>query len=99
VAVGNGWSVLVGVASITVGSVAVAAAAVGVGSVAGAWVGAELHPIRMTDASQKLFNIDIPPEMTKVIVRAKCNVHGFGGQEILVDLTVAEGENFEVTRN
>ena len=44
-------------------------------------------------------NIDIPPEMTQVIVRAKCTVHGFGGQEVLVDLTVAEGENFEVTRN
>jgi hypothetical protein len=43
-------------------------------------------------------NIDLPAEMTQVIVRAKCNVHGFGGQEVLVDLTVPEGENFEVSR-
>jgi hypothetical protein len=41
-------------------------------------------------------NIEIPSELTTVIVRAKCNVHGFGGQEVVVDLTVAEGENFEV---
>jgi hypothetical protein len=40
--------------------------------------------------------IAIPPEMTQVVVRAKCNVHGFGGQEVTVDLTVAEGENFTV---
>jgi hypothetical protein len=43
-------------------------------------------------------NIDIPPELTQVIVRAKCNVHGFGGQEVAVDLTVPESENFEVVR-
>jgi len=41
-------------------------------------------------------NIEIPPELTTVIVRAKCNVHGFGGQEVVVDLTVDEGEGFEV---
>ena len=43
-------------------------------------------------------NIDIPPEISRVIVRAKCNVHGFGGQEVVVDLTAAAGENFAVTR-
>lgn len=43
-------------------------------------------------------NIEIPPETTKVIVRAKDNVEGFGGQVVLVDLTVNEGENFEVIR-
>ncbi len=43
-------------------------------------------------------NIDLPPDLTQVIVRAKCNVHGFGGQEVLLDLTAAEGENFEVSR-
>tara|TARA_B110000467_G_C18254347_1_gene442400 strand:- start:465 stop:842 length:378 start_codon:yes stop_codon:yes gene_type:complete len=30
--------------------------------------------------------IKIPPEMSKVIVRAKCNKHGFGGKAIVVDL-------------
>ena len=43
-------------------------------------------------------NINIPPDITQVIVQAKCNVHGFGGQAVLVDLTVTEGENFEVIR-
>ena len=43
-------------------------------------------------------NIDIPSELTTVIVQAKCNVHGFGGQEVVVDLTAAEGDDFEVIR-
>jgi hypothetical protein len=41
-------------------------------------------------------NIEIPPEMTTVIVRAQCNIHGFGGHEWVVDLSVSEGEGFEV---
>ncbi len=43
-------------------------------------------------------NITIPPDLTYVIVRAKDNVEGFGGQVILVDLSVSQGENFEVIR-
>jgi len=31
-------------------------------------------------------NIEIPSKITKVIVRAKCNKHGFGGKSFLVDL-------------
>jgi hypothetical protein len=31
-------------------------------------------------------NIEIPSEVTKVIVRAKCNKHGFGGKPFIVDL-------------
>ncbi len=42
--------------------------------------------------------ITIPPEVTQVIVRAKDNVEGFGGQVVLVDLTVEQGEKFEVVR-
>lgn len=42
--------------------------------------------------------IDIPMQTTKVAVQAKCNVHGFGGQSVAVDLEVTEGENFKVTR-
>lgn len=41
-------------------------------------------------------NIEIPPNLTTVTVRAKCNIHGFGGQEVIVDLTAGEGEGFEV---
>lgn len=42
--------------------------------------------------------IAIPPEVTQVIVRAKDNVEGFGGEVVLVDLTVEQGEKFEVVR-
>lgn len=42
--------------------------------------------------------IEIPPDTSVVIVRAKCNVHGFGGREIEVDLTRSSGEGYEVTR-
>ena len=31
-------------------------------------------------------NIKIPVEISKVIVRAKCNKHGFGGKALLVEL-------------
>lgn len=42
--------------------------------------------------------IEIPSDTSVVVVRAKCNVHGFGGREIEVDLTRASGEGYEVTR-
>ena len=42
--------------------------------------------------------INIPAETTRVIVRAKCNVHGFGGREILVDLSHSEGEDYRLQR-
>ena len=42
--------------------------------------------------------IIIPDGVTQVIVRAKDNVEGFGGQEVIVDLTVAESEFFAVIR-
>jgi hypothetical protein len=43
-------------------------------------------------------NIHIPKELTKVIVRAKCNKHGFGGQPVTVDLTALKGTGFSVKR-
>ena len=43
-------------------------------------------------------NIPIPPEITTVTVRAHDLVDGFGGQEVIVDLTAVSGENYEVTR-
>lgn len=42
--------------------------------------------------------IRIPEERSTVLVRARCDQHGWGGQEVLVDLTVESGENFEVRR-
>jgi hypothetical protein len=43
-------------------------------------------------------NVPIPPEVTTVTVRAHDLVDGFGGQEVVVDLTAVSGKNFEVTR-
>ncbi len=42
--------------------------------------------------------IEIPSDTSVVIVRAKCNVHGFGGREIEVDLARSSGEGYEVNR-
>lgn len=42
--------------------------------------------------------IEIPEGVTVVRVRGKCNVHGFGGREVDVDLTRGSGERFEVRR-
>ncbi|WP_420627361.1 hypothetical protein [Candidatus Leptofilum sp.] len=43
-------------------------------------------------------NVPIPPEVTTVTVRAHDLVDGFGGQEVVVDLTAVSGEKFEVNR-
>jgi hypothetical protein len=40
--------------------------------------------------------LTIPDGITQLTVRAHDLVDGFGGQEVVVDLTVAEGENFVV---
>lgn len=44
-------------------------------------------------------DIEIPEKTTRVIVRAKCKVHGFGGQPVVVDLTERDGEKYRVTRH
>ncbi|RME72341.1 MAG: hypothetical protein D6784_13715 [Chloroflexi bacterium] len=42
--------------------------------------------------------VRIPADVQRVLVRARCNVHGFGGQSVLVDLGQNSGEGFEVRR-
>ena len=42
--------------------------------------------------------LTIPAGVTTVTVRAHCNVHGFGGREVTVDLTATEGSDFQVVR-
>jgi hypothetical protein len=42
--------------------------------------------------------IVIPADVTTVTVRAHDLVDGWGGREVVVDLTADSGENFEVTR-
>lgn len=43
-------------------------------------------------------NIQIPPDVTTVRVRAHDIVHGWGGREITIDLTSDAGENYRVER-
>lgn len=43
-------------------------------------------------------NIAIPQDAISVTVRAHDLVDGFGGEEVIVDLTIDSGENFEVNR-
>ncbi len=43
--------------------------------------------------------IVVPEAVTQVRVRAHDLVDGYGGREILVDLTISEGEGFEVERS
>lgn len=42
--------------------------------------------------------LNIPAEVTEVRVRAHDLVDGWGGREVVVDLTAASGEDFEVQR-
>jgi len=44
-------------------------------------------------------DVVVPAGVGSLRVRAKCNVHGFGGGEVVADLTAAEGERFTVTRH
>lgn len=44
-------------------------------------------------------NIHIPKDLSKVIVRARCNQHGFAGQAIILDLTALQGTGFSMRRN
>jgi hypothetical protein len=46
--------------------------------------------------TRSLSGIAIPSALTVVLVRAKCNVHGFGGREILVDLSQSEGDGYQI---
>ncbi len=42
--------------------------------------------------------LDVPEEVSQVTVRAHCNVHEFGGRDVIVDLMASEGPGFEVER-
>ena len=55
------------------------------------------HPhVNEQPFTRKQSNIVIPPGITKVRVRAHDSVDGFGGREVLVDLTVSSGPDFRV---
>ena len=42
--------------------------------------------------------IEIPASISQVLVRATCNVHGYGGKATLVDLSLSSGDGFEIVR-
>jgi hypothetical protein len=46
--------------------------------------------------TRSLSSVSIPQGLTIVTIRAKCNVHGFGGREVSVDLKLRKGDGYEV---
>jgi hypothetical protein len=59
-----------------------------------------LHPhVNEQPFTRSQGGIIIPPGVTQVRVRAHDLVDGYGGREVLVDLTVPSGPDFEVERN
>ena len=58
-----------------------------------------LHPhVDEQPFTRSQSSIAIPEDVTQVRVRAHDLVDGFGGREVVVDLTVSSGESFEVVR-
>lgn len=58
-----------------------------------------LHPhVGEQPFTRSQSRIEIPAGATEVTVRAHDLVDGFGGQEVVVDLTAVSGESFEVQR-
>jgi hypothetical protein len=43
-------------------------------------------------------DVNISANVTALVVRARCNVHGFGIVHVGVDMNVSEGESFTVVR-
>jgi len=48
--------------------------------------------------TRSLCDIKIPAGISKVIVRAKCNQHGFGGRPIVIDLNIRKSEGYLVNK-
>jgi len=46
--------------------------------------------------TRSLSGVSIPKGVNIVVIRAKCNVHGYGGREVRVDLQRRKGDRFEV---
>ena len=59
-----------------------------------------LHPhVEEQPVTRSQSGIVIPPDVTEVRVRAHDIVDGFGGREVVVDLTRTSGADFKVERN
>lgn len=48
--------------------------------------------------TRSLCNIQIPKNLSSVVVSAKCNQHGFAGQAIKVNLSQSKGKGFTVNK-
>lgn len=48
--------------------------------------------------TRSLSNVEIPAATREVLVRAKCNLHGYEGRQLRLPLDGAAGEDFEVHR-
>jgi len=58
-----------------------------------------LHPhVDEQPFTRSQSGIAIPAGVDQVRVRAHDLVHGFGGREVVVDLTAVAGPNFEIER-
>ncbi|MCV2403886.1 hypothetical protein OFY17_13520 [Marinomonas sp. C2222] len=58
-----------------------------------------LHPhVNEQPFTRSLCGVQIPVGTESVRVRAKCNQHGFGGKEVIVDFSVANSEDYSVIR-
>ena len=53
---------------------------------------------RATEFTHTLIGLTIPADVTRFFVRAHDSVHGWGGAMVFVDLTTAEGQDYEVVR-
>jgi hypothetical protein len=49
--------------------------------------------------TRSLCGIEFPDALQKVVVSSTCNVHGFGGKAIIVDLNKIQGNGFTVKKN
>jgi len=56
------------------------------------------HPHFKQPFTRGQCNIKVPSDISKVVVRAKCNKHGFGGKPIVVDLNISKGADYSVSR-
>ncbi len=55
------------------------------------------HPhVNEQPFTRSLSGVSIPQGLSIVTIRAKCNVHGFGGREVSVDLGRGKGDRYEV---
>ena len=58
-----------------------------------------LHPhVNEQPFTRSLSGVRLPEGTTSFVVRARCQVHGFGGREVRVDLATTEGEGYVVRR-